>query len=237
MRRLLMRLDDFSEYLDIDKWKRMKELLDKYDIKPLFGIIPNNCDSNLLKYGRIDNFWEIAEKWTKDGWTPALHGYSHVFETRNGGINPVNKKSEFAGLSLQQQREKIKEGIRILKEHNIIPQYFFAPAHTFDTNTIEALRKESSIRIISDTIANDVYYSNGFWFVPQQAGHCRKLPFKTVTFCYHPNTMSDMDFEKLEVFLKKNSSKFGKFDETIKYKRNYNILDDIYRKMYFIRKK
>lgn len=37
----IMRLDDASEYMSIDKWKRMEELLQKYTIKPIYGIILN----------------------------------------------------------------------------------------------------------------------------------------------------------------------------------------------------
>ena len=38
MTRYIMRLDDASDYMDVTKWERMKELLDKYEIKPVFGI-------------------------------------------------------------------------------------------------------------------------------------------------------------------------------------------------------
>ena len=30
-----MRLDDASEYMDVEKWQRMENLLDKYGIKPM----------------------------------------------------------------------------------------------------------------------------------------------------------------------------------------------------------
>lgn len=42
----------------------------------------------------------------KKGWIIALHGYEHVFETTSGGINPVNNKSEFAGVNLEKQKKK-----------------------------------------------------------------------------------------------------------------------------------
>jgi predicted deacetylase len=87
-----------------------------------------------------------------------------------------------------------------MREHGIDPKVFFAPAHTFDNNTLIALKECSNIRIISDTIANDVYSQFGFTFVPQQSGRVRKLPFKTVTFCYHPNVMNDDEFVRLEKF-------------------------------------
>ena len=37
MSKYLLRLDDASDYMDVEKWQRMENLLDKYGIKP-FGI-------------------------------------------------------------------------------------------------------------------------------------------------------------------------------------------------------
>ena len=233
----LMRLDDASEYMDIKKWKRMEELLDKYGIHPIYGIIPANEDPELIKYGKVDGFWNLMTSWKEKGWAPALHGYTHVFETDDGGINPVNSRSEFAGVSLERQRQKIKEGYTTLKEHGILPTVFFAPAHTFDKNTLVALKEENPIRVISDTVANDVYFYDGIYFIPQQSGHCRKLPFKTTTFCYHPNIMSDKDFDELDSFLKQYGNRFGELSALNMKKRHRGIFDQLLKKIYFIRRK
>ena len=66
-------------------------------------------------------------------------------------------KLEFAGVPLGIQRQKIRDGVQIFREHGIEPDVFFAPSHTMDLNTIEALKEESKIRIISDTIADRPY--------------------------------------------------------------------------------
>lgn len=233
----LMRLDDASEYMDLEKWKRMEKLLDKYSVKPIYGIIPANKDPELLKYNKVNKFWELMKTWEEKGWTPALHGYNHIFETSEGGLNPVNNRSEYAGVSLEIQKQKIKDGYNLLKSHNIIPDIFFAPAYTFDTNTLIALKEESLIRIICDTIANDIYFKDEFYYIPQQSGHCQKLPFKITTFCYHPNIMNDIDFERLEVFLKNYSKNFINFKIVKLKKRNYSFLDKLFRKIYFVRRK
>lgn len=233
----IMRLDDASEHMNISKWIRMEKLLDKYSIKPIYGIIPNNQDSELLKYDKVENFWKLMNDWKDKGWTPALHGYTHVFETNEGGINPVNNRSEFAGVELNKQCEKISLGYKKLIENGIYPDIFFAPAHTFDENTLKALIEESNIRIISDTVANDVYYENDFYFVPQQSGRCRKLPFKMTTFCYHPNTMTDNHFKELENFLKVYYRNFIQFQTKLVKKRKLNIYDYFLQKIYFVRRK
>lgn len=236
-RRYIMRLDDASEYMDVEKWNRMEKLLDKYRIQPIVGVIPDNQDPDMVEvYPKDITFWNKVNCWKEKGWTIAMHGYAHVFETKDGGINPVNKRSEFAGLSAEAQEQKIRDGLNILKKHMITPDIFFAPAHTFDLMTLKALERTSEIRVINDTIANNIYFYKGFYFIPQQSGHCRDLPFKVVTFCYHPNIMGEDDFKKLEEFLEKNSNNFQGYRKEILINRKRNLYDFILEKIYFLKK-
>lgn len=225
-----MRLDDACEKMDVEKWNRMEELLDKYNIKPLVGVIPHCEDPMMDQYQTDSSFWEKVHRWKNKGWTIALHGYNHVYSTECGGINPVNKRSEFAGLPLERQKEKIKKGVMILNEHGIYPKVFFAPSHTFDENTLTALKEETEIRIISDTIAWNSYKKDEFTFVPQQSGRVRKLPLKTVTFCYHPNVMSEQDFDYLEKFLIEN--RFSDFSIEAAA-RKQNVFEKILQRIYW----
>lgn len=237
MSKYLLRLDDASDYMDVEKWQRMENLLDKYGIKPLVGIIPDNKDASLIyNYKQDLTFWNKVLSWKNKGWELALHGCYHKYTTKEGGINPVNKRSEFAGVSLDEQKKMIRHGIDILKRYGIVTNVFFAPSHTFDKNTLIALKEESNIRIISDTIANDVYFENDFYFIPEQSGRVRNLPFKLCTFCYHPNTMSDKDFENLEIFLKKYYFKFVAVKEIELKKRLKSLFDKLLHFMYFVKR-
>lgn len=230
----IVRLDDASEYMDVEKWSKIEELLDKYSIKPIVGIIPKNQDENLVNEYQIDRgFWYKAKLWQEKKWALALHGYTHVYLSNKGGINPVNFRSEFAGVPLEEQKRRISNGINIFKEHGLHTKIFFAPSHTFDLNTLEALRSRSNIRIISDTVANDIYKMNEFYFIPQQSGRVRKLPFKVTTFCYHPNTMSEEDFKILEDFIRKYNSKFVSFEDLNFIDRKLGLYDKVLRKIYF----
>lgn len=233
MNKYIIRLDDACEKMDVVKWSKMEKLLDFYNIKPLVGVIPN-CEDPMMEKYPVDNlFWEKVRTWKTKGWIIALHGYNHVYSTKCGGINPVNKRSEFAGESLIVQKEKIRNGLDIFRKHGIDTSVFFAPSHTFDENTLLALKEESKIRIINDTIAFDSYCCGDFGFIPQQSGKARKLPFKTITFCYHPNIMEENDYLKLEKFLKKNHHKFFSDFPSIK-RRNKGFLDIVLEKIYFI---
>jgi len=230
-----MRLDDACEKRSIEKWDRFENLLDKYNIKPLVGIIPECRDEQMEIYSEDKGFWNTAKRWEAKGWELALHGFDHVYTTNDGGINPVNARSEFAGLSLDEQKSKIKSGLDILSSHGISPKVFFAPSHTFDENTIDALKSESSIRIVSDTVAFSPYSYKGMTFVPQQTGRARLLPFSLVTFCYHPNIMEDEDFKSLESFLSKYRKRFIPFP-TEPSERRKGLTDKLLSFLYFARR-
>lgn len=238
MSQYLLRLDDASDFMDVEKWQRMENLLDQYEIKPLVGVIPDNQDPSLIDaYEQDATFWDKTVRWKEKGWELALHGCYHKYTTEDGGINPVNRRSEFAGVPLNEQKRMIRHGVDILKKHNVEPRVFFAPSHTFDENTLVALREESDIRVISDTIANDVYFENGFYFIPQQSGRVRKLPFRVCTFCYHPNMMKDEDFDDLNAFLKSMNEKFRAFSEIKMTKRKTTLIDMLLQKIYFAKRR
>lgn len=233
----IFRLDDAAEHMNLSNWIRIENLFKKHEICPIYGIIPHLEDPVLLKYEPVEDFWGIMKKWRDMGWTPAMHGYTHVFESDCGGINAVNDKSEFAGLEYGRQAEKLLDGYRILHQNGIDCELFFAPAHTFDENTVEALKHNTPIRVISDTIANDVYYENEVFFIPQQSGKCRTLPFRMVTFCYHPNTMTDKEFNELELFINNHVKEIGSYEEIKLVKRKRSFVDNCLRATYFIMKR
>lgn len=203
----IIRLDDACPTMDHSQWQRMEEILDKYSIKPMVGVIPHNEDLAQQIDPADGDFWTKVKEWEKKGWTIALHGYNHCYDCNGGmkGLNPMWKRSEFAGLPLEEQRVKIRKGVATMREHGINPKYFFAPSHTFDDNTLTALRDESDIRIISDTIATRPYKYRDFVFIPQFSGQCREMKMNGLfTFCFHPNTMNDAAFDRMDKFLKKH---------------------------------
>ena len=212
----LIRLDDACPFMNRQKWKRMEDVLDKYGIMPLVGIIPANADSQTIIEAENDNFWGTAHLWEQKGWSIALHGYNHVCTSEDGmkGLNPFWKRSEFAGLALDAQREKIRKGYEVLRNNGFAPKYFFAPSHTFDENTLEALRRETSIRIVCDTIGRYPYKKGLFYFIPQIFGHCIEMPVKGIyTFCFHPNVMDEKGFDSLDSFIKEHQSDFVSFND------------------------
>lgn len=62
----------------------------------------------------------------KKGYTIAMHGLNHVFDSPHKGMINNRVGSEFSGHSLEVQLEKIRKGKEILKSHGIETDIFFA---------------------------------------------------------------------------------------------------------------
>ena len=131
MKKYLIRLDDACPTMDAAKWQRMEDMLDRYGVRPMVGVIPANNDPKQRIDSEDFTFWDKVKSWVNKGWTIALHGYDHCYVSEDGlkGLNPLWARSEFAGVSLEKQKEKIREGVKIFRSHGIDPQYFFAPSH------------------------------------------------------------------------------------------------------------
>ena len=214
MKKYLIRLDDACPTMNHAKWQRMFDILDSFCIRPMVGIIPHNEDPNHLVDADDPIFWEKAKLWEQKGYAIALHGYNHCYISKNAGINPLWKRSEFAGVEYEKQCQKIRDGYAILMSHGLTPKYFFAPSHTFDKNTLKALKNYTDIRIISDTIATKPYKMGEFAVIPQLGGHCSEIKINGIwTFCLHPTVMTDDNFKATEVFLKEHKDEFISFDD------------------------
>lgn len=230
---LCVRLDDACPWYNKERWLRFESLLDGFGIKPLVGVIPKYEGHMKESNVKDDFFWERVDDWQKKGWSIALHGFNHTYRTVSGGVNPINHRSEFAGVPYEEQVDMIHKGLRVFKEHNINPIAFFAPSHTYDNNTILALLKESPIRVVSDGISLDAYQELGMLFVPLVPG--RNLPFSKInTLCYHPSLIeTEEEWHRIETQLRNNLQRIVPFSEVCKSNRGITILDRIVRKIYF----
>ena len=201
--KIAIRMDDITADMDWNKFKRFKNLLDEHDIKPLIGVIPENRDRTLVKTEPREGFWSYVKQLQEHGWVVAMHGYNHLYTTKKPGMFPIGDKSEFAGLSYDRQYEMIREGKRTLKARGIVTDIFMAPSHSFDKNTLRAL-KENGFYIITDGFGITPFRQNGMVFYPISINRSKTMEDTRdgiVTFVYHANSMNDKDFDKLEKLL------------------------------------
>lgn len=235
----LLRLDDACETMDPEKWERIEILLRTHGIKPLIAVIPNNMDQDQKFFSNDPGIWSHLKELENIGWEICMHGNTHIYHTRYGGVNPVQSRSEFAGMPFDKQCEEIRKGFRKFLDKNIQPRIFVAPSHTFDNNTLLALKKETPIRIISDTIAFKPYLKDDFVFIPQQFSNVRRINLPGLfTFTCHPGTMGDSDYRKLEKFLELNASRFVSVrDLDLRNLKNKTFADSNYSFFYFLFRK
>ena len=231
MPKYIIRCDDACPTMNRKMWQKIEDLCDKYNIKPIMAVIPNNNDPKQIKDTVDPNFWDKVRNWQKKDYPIALHGYDHVYISKDSGLVPFNNKSEFAGLSLEEQSNKIKKGIEIFHKEKVNTSIWVAPSHTFDENTLEALKEHTTIKIISDGIGLFPFIKYGFNWIPQQLGQVRKMPFGIWTICLHPNVMDEKSYETFEKFIVKNHKNFiSIYDLNYKY---FSILDALFEKFYW----
>lgn len=220
MLKYIIRLDDACPNMDYNKWSRIEILLNKYNIKPIVGVIPDNRDPE-FNYPRIDNFWDIVRRWQANEWIIAQHGLHHSLSD--------TVRTEFSGKDFKTQLQIITEGFNILQKENIKPICFFAPAHTFDSNTIKACKKIDSFKFISDGYAFYPYSKEDMLLIPSVFDTPHKISNNGIfTFVYHPNKMDDEDFNYLEDFIKKHNKEFEVDIDSIvlKYKKRRKKIFD-----------
>ena len=205
---LLIRMDDISEYMNWELMDKCETLFDKYEIKPLLGVIPINQDPELLKYSRNDKFWERVQSWKNKGWEITMHGCHHLYTQKSDKKDIFNYggDSEFYGLNYEKQLNKIKAGLQKFEEKKIKIRSFFAPNHIYDENTLKAL-KDSEIKIIIDGYGLFPFYKNEILFIPQLFYKEIFLPFGIQSTQMHINEWNYNHLKNFNSFIEKNYKK------------------------------
>ena len=202
MSRIAIRIDDICENMDWDRFLRFQKILDDNGICPLIGIVPNNRDKMLM--GTVNENYKawLCERKAM-GWVMAMHGYDHCYTTKKAGLFPLNRFSEFAGVPYEQQLDKIGKGVSRLEELGVTTDVFMAPAHSFDSYTVKAL-KQYGFKYITDGFGSTPYAYKGMIYLPISFKKSRELGKAGgyTTFVYHTATMNDREFEAFESFVR-----------------------------------
>ena len=213
--RIAIRMDDITPGMDWEKFNRFRKILDGGGIRPLIGVVPRVQDPKLRIDEEKEDFWEWLAGLKKDGWHIAMHGLNHVYRTDKGGMFPLNRQSEFAGLPYEEQLAMLKEGKSLLKEKGIETDIFMAPSHSYDRNTLRAL-KAAGFKAVTDGFGSRPYIrgEEGLIFYPvsfRKEADLSSAADGITTFVVHANTMSDRAFEWYEELV--GSGRAVSFDE------------------------
>lgn len=198
--RYLIRFDDICPTMNWSVWASIEPLLAKYNVSPIVAVVPDNQDPKLKVHAPRPDFWAWVRERQAAGWCIALHGYQHLYETKDPGIMGINARSEFAGLSADVQRDKLVRALEIFRDNGVRADAWIAPGHSFDAVTVRLLL-ELGVDTISDGyFFRPVQFLDACW-IPQQLWHFRPMPGGVWTVCLHCNAYGEAEIAQLRSWL------------------------------------
>lgn len=210
--RYILRFDDITPGMAWSKFLPLKRYLEDLGVNCLLGVVPECRDAKLEVEPARDDFYDLVRAWHANGDTIVQHGAYHVYETPEAGLLGVNPRSEFAGLSYEVQLRKIQEGKAILVKEGVWTPYFMAPGHSFDLNTLRALKSEG-FEAITDGVGFHPYMLEGLKLIPQLLGRPFAFPYGLVTICIHVNSFDDKKTQALMQFVARHRHRFVRFHD------------------------
>ena len=210
----LLRFDDLCPTVPRVRWRRFLDLVEKFGVRPIVAIVPDNCDPQLNRDSADPEFWATMRTMEAAGATIAVHGYRHLCCNRGKSLLGLHSNTEFAGVDYETQRQWILGGFRILREHGLHPRLWIAPRHGFDRTTLRALL-DSSVQHISDGFARIPHRRHGITWIPQQLWRPVGKENGLWTICIHPYAAETADVEALERFLETRLHQFTSFDRVL----------------------
>jgi predicted deacetylase len=185
--RYVLRFDDLCPTMNWRAWEPVEVMLDEAGVRPIVAVIPDNTDEKFLVEPSNPEFWERARAWQARGWGIGLHGHHHRYLTNEAGMLRRNPGSEFAGLPLAEQREKLRAALAVFDREGLRADAWIAPNHSFDEATLEALR-DAGLTVLSDGYSLFPYRdAAGMLWVPQQLWRLLERRWGVWTVCLHPN--------------------------------------------------
>lgn len=193
--KLTFRIDDVTERMDWESFDKFMSLMEEFRLKPLLGVVPFCRDTQLNQWELREDFWPYIVRLQKEGFCIAQHGDNHIYlEGTRESLFPANTYSAYSGLSYEDQYEKLKKGKEALEACGIVTDIFMAPAHSYDRNTLKAL-KNLGFHHMTDGCQKTPYELEGLIFHPI-ALSIRRIQYyvrkyASVTVVVHTNQISE----------------------------------------------
>jgi len=211
----LLRFDDICPTMNWRIWAHVEQILVERGIRPLLAVVPDNRDECLRVEPVHPDFWAMVRRWRDWGWTIGMHGYQHTYISRDAGILGLKPASEFAGVPAAEQHRRLAAGLHIFRENGIEPPVWVAPGHSFDWNTVAALRDLGITRISDGLFFAPRRDRIGATWIPQQLWRFRRMPRGTWTVCLHHNSWGSGELAQFEESVKRYAGALRGFDGII----------------------
>jgi predicted deacetylase len=194
MVKLIIRIDDVHERMNWNNFEFFTDLLLKRGMTAILGVVPKCEDSKLIVSTPASDFWPRIEKLAEVGFKISQHGFRHVYDSHGDTIFLGNTRSEFAGLTYQEQLIRLSSGKRLLEERGFSIDTFMAPGHSFDMTTVHCL-KELGFKYITDGYNLWPYSLNGLKFIPQLFSSPHGIRAGVYSTCFHLDGLSLQEME------------------------------------------
>jgi len=215
-----------------DVWTEVERILDSHHIKPIVAVVAETRDASLNVGNHRADFWSIVRRWQETGWTIGLHGFQHVYSTDDAGIVGINRRSEFAGLSHDEQHAKLRAAVQKFHDERVRVDLWVAPGHSFDATTLKILR-DLNIGVVSDGFYFRVIEKEECIWLPQQLWRFRDLPFGVWTVCFHTNDWKTLELERFRNAIAKYAERIATCDEIVRRRHSrVTILDEMAARLY-----
>ena len=144
---------------------------------------------------------------------------ANMTESMRNIIDMINEEPTNEASERDILLNKIKLGLKKFRDKDIFIRSFFAPNHTYDLNTLKAL-KNSGIEIVIDGYGLFPYQKFDLLFIPQLFYREIFLPFGIQSTQIHLNYWNDKYFSNFENFINKNHSKIVNLDYILNLKKS-----------------
>lgn len=210
--KLIIRFDDLCPTMNHLIWKKVEGICNQYGILPIIAVIPDNHDPKF--FHEVDpTFWYYIKELQSKGWTIGLHGLHHTYVSKESGLMKITDLSEYVPKSVSEQNEMIRQGKVIFEENGINIDMFIAPCHSFDKNTLQAL-KDNGISVISDGFYSRPVVVDGMTYIPSQLWERSKIPDSGFyTICCHFEHWDYNDIAYFESLIKKYKENIISFSD------------------------
>jgi len=208
---IIIRIDDVCPSMDLAKFEKYIAEFKELGVKPLLGIIPL-CKDESINYGCIENFWEMMREMQAEGYPIAMHGVDHVYCTKAKGLVCNRKMSEFSSLFLEEQKDKLLRGKKALEREGIHTDTFMAPGHSYDRNTLKAL-KAVGFEYITDGRSQKPYILDGIKCIPAIGPWKLHSGKGILTVCLHPSSDNEKSLTAVIELIKNNKDRVISFND------------------------
>lgn len=210
----LIRFDDICPTMNWANWARIERILARHAVRPILAVTPDNQDPQLVVDAARPDFWDHIRERQRRGWSIALHGCHHRYETNDAGLLGLNPFSEFAGLPRAAQQARLADACRIFEAERVRIDAWIAPAHSFDATTVELLLQRGIHTISDGFFWRPVRWMGATW-VPQQLWRFRDMPAGLWTVCFHTNAFTEKEFEAFECGIERHAQHITALDAVL----------------------